>query len=365
MILAATPRTSRDLTAPWLTAALGPERLAGASVASFALREIGAGMGILTDLVQVSLHYDRPTAAPASLVAKFAASSLAARTIAHMYDLYENEVHFYRELAAETPVRTPHCYFVHSDPVTRDFVLLLEDLSEAQLADQLVGCPPEQAARVVRAMAVLHAFWWEHPRLSALPWLHRLCDPMYTDGVPRLYQRNAPLTLERLGAMVPAWFPVLSSTFGNATRTLLQRLDGLPHTLVHGDFRLDNLLFGDGVQTPLLTMLDWQIVLRGPGIYDLGYFLSQSLSTEDRRAHEADLLALYHDHLRQQGVQNCEKEELYQAYRLVSLYCLVYPMIAGAAVDTANPRALDLLRCTASRAWATIEDHHAVDLLPR
>ena len=119
MTLAAIPRTSRDLTAPWLTAALGPERLAGASVASFALREIGAGMGILTDLVQVSLHYDRPTSAPVSLVAKFATSNLAARTIAHMYDLYDNEVHFYRELAAETPVRTPHCYFVHSDPVTR------------------------------------------------------------------------------------------------------------------------------------------------------------------------------------------------------------------------------------------------------
>jgi hypothetical protein len=53
------------------------------------------------------------------------------------------------------------------------------------------------------------------------------------------------------------------------------------------------------------------------------------------------------------------------AYQMVSLYCLVYPMIAGAAVDVENPRALDLPRCTASRAWTTIEDHNAVDLLPR
>jgi hypothetical protein len=365
MTMAAIPRTSSDLTAPWLTAALGPANLNGASVASFAKREIGAGIGILTELVRLSLHYDRPTVAPTSLIAKFAASSLEARTIAQMYNLYENEVHFYRELAAETPVRTPHCYFVHFDPVTRDVVLLLEDLSEAQLADQLVGCPPDQAAHVVRDMAAMHAFWWEHPRLAVLPWLHRLCDPIYTEGVPRMYHRNAPISLERLGAVVPAWFPTLSSTFGNATSTLLQRLDCLPQTLAHGDFRLDNLLFGDGVRTPLLTILDWQIVLRGPGIYDLGYFLSQSLSIEDRRAHEADLLALYHDHMLQRGVQNCDREELWQAYRLVSLYCLVYPMIAGAAVDIENPRALDLLRCAASRAWAAIEDHQAVHLLPR
>lgn len=45
--------------------------------------------------------------------------------------------------------------------------------------------------------------------MHAYPWLHRLCDPLYTDGVPRLYQRNAPLSLERLGAMVLAWFPEL------------------------------------------------------------------------------------------------------------------------------------------------------------
>ena len=88
------------------------------------------------------------------------------------------------------------------------------------------------------------------------------------------------------------------------------------------------------------------------------------LSIEDRRAHEADLLALYHDHMIQWGVKNCDREELGQAYRLVSLYCLVYPMIAGAAVDIENPRALDLLRCAASRAWAAIEDHQAVDFLP-
>src|SRR5262245_852095 len=120
MTMEAIPRTSSDLTTSWLTAALGPASLDGASVASFAKREIGAGIGILTELVRLSLHYDRPTGAPASLIAKFAASSVEARAIAQMYDLYENEVHFYRELAAQTPVRTPHCYFVHSDPVTRD-----------------------------------------------------------------------------------------------------------------------------------------------------------------------------------------------------------------------------------------------------
>ncbi len=249
--------------------------------------------------------------------------------------------------------------------MTRDFVLLLEDLSEAQLADQIAGCSSDQATIVVRELAALPAFWWEHPSLTGLNWLHRLRDPIYTEGVPLMYHRNAPISIERLGEAVPEWFPAISSAFGDATSTLLQRLDRLPQTLAHGDFRLDNLLFGDGVGSPLLTVLDWQIVLRGPGIFDLGYFLSQSLSIEDRRAHEADLLALYHDQMIQRGVKNGDREQLRQAYRLVSLYCLVYPMIAGAAIDPENPRALELLHCLASRAWTTIEDHNAVELLPR
>lgn len=358
------PRTSSDLTTTWLTEALGTGVLDGTSVATFETRRIGAGVGILTELVQVSLRYQGPTSAPASLVAKFASPHEQARQIAQAYHLYENEVNFYRELAAETPVRKPHCYFVGANSETGDFVLLLEDLSAARLADQIAGCAPDQAAQAVRQLAALHAFWWEQPRLAQLGWLHRLGDPLYTEGVPFMYHRNAPLSMQHLGETVPEWFPALSSTFGDATRLLLQRLDRHPHTLAHGDFRLDNLLFGDGVGTPALTILDWQIVVRGPGIFDLGYFLSQSLSVEDRRAHEADLLALYHDQLVQRGVTNCDREQLQEAYRVVSLYCLVYPLIAGAAVDTENTRALDLLHCLAKRAWTAIEDHNAVELLP-
>ena len=363
MTLTSIPRAPGEITAAWLAAALGPKILDGASVSSFAAREIGAEAGNLTKLVRLSLCYDRPTAAPASLVAKFAAPDIEARAMAQWYDWYENEAHFYRELAAEMPVCTPRCYFVHSNPTTWDFVALLADVSEAQRVAQFAGCPPDRAALVIREMAAMHAFWWEHPRLPELSWLHRLTDSMYVEGLAYLYHRNAPISLEQLGDLAPRWFPSFSVKFGEALGPLLQRLDAFPQTLAHGDFRLDNLLFGDGVETSPLTILDWQLLLRGPGAYDLGYFLSQSLSIEDRRAHEEDLLTIYHDHLLRGGVRNCDREELYQAYRMACLYCIVYPMIAGASLDAENPRALDLLRCSASRAWAAIEDHNAMDLL--
>ena len=110
-------------------------------------------------------------------------------------------------------------------------------------------------------------------------------------------------------------------------------------------------------------MIDWQVIHRGTGTFDLGYFLSQSLTVEDRRAHEDDLLSLYHECLVAQGVQNFSLDQLHKAYRWVCLYCLVYPLLAGAAVDLESPRAVELIHCLASRAWASIEDHNAFDLI--
>ena len=56
--------------------------------------------------------------------------------------------------------------------------------------------------------------------------------------------------------------------------------------LVHGDYRLDNLLFSaDGC-----TVVDWQTCAWGPAMLDASYFIGGGLSVEDRRAHEEELV---------------------------------------------------------------------------
>ena len=49
---------------------------------------------------------------------------------------------------------------------------------------------------------------------------------------------------------------------------------GGPRGLVHGDYRLDNMLFGEaGAERPL-TVVDWQTVTWGPATTDASYFLA-------------------------------------------------------------------------------------------
>ena len=96
---------------------------------------------------------------------------------------------------------------------------------------------------------------------------------------------------------------------GEALATnVIRMLDGFvegPTTLVHGDYRADNLFFGGAGQgAPALAAVDWQVSSRGAGAFDLAYFLSGNVSTEVRRSIEMDLLKHYTDILRENGVRD-------------------------------------------------------------
>jgi hypothetical protein len=67
--------------------------------------------------------------------------------------------------------------------------------------------------------------------------------------------------------------------------------------LVHGDYRLDNMLFGTDGADRALTVVDWQTVSWGPALTDLAYFLGCALRSEDRRAQYETLLRAYHEAL--------------------------------------------------------------------
>lgn len=71
-------------------------------------------------------------------------------------------------------------------------------------------------------------------------------------------------------------------------------LDREPMTLLHADAHIGNTyVLPDGG----VGFLDWQVVRRGHWPQDVGYFLVGSLTIEDRRRHEADLIAEYRDAL--------------------------------------------------------------------
>ena len=107
------PFHADDLTVEWLTEALQASgALTHAHVTALTTQLLGNEKGSTGQLVRVSLDYDADhTDAPRSLIAKFSAADPQARAMPHAMGFYEREVRFYQQLAHESPLRTPRCYF--------------------------------------------------------------------------------------------------------------------------------------------------------------------------------------------------------------------------------------------------------------
>ena len=279
-----------------------------------------------------------------------------------IFRFYEREVRFYKDLAARVSLGTPRCYHGEFDPASGDFVLLLEDLTGARLGDQLTSCSIEDARLVIGEVAKLHTGWWNSPRLDELSWMPVSNDPINKAGVA-LYPQAWPIFMERIGHTLPEEMRRVGERLGGEVGNILDRFVDGPRTICHGDLRQDNLFFAARPGDPPLRVIDWQISIRGTGTYDIGYFMTQSLDTELRRAHEEQLLKEYHRMLTDAGAEGYSFDELLEHYRWTALFCFAYPVIGGGMGDLSNERGYALARAMMQRSAAAITDWKAGELL--
>ena len=146
----------------------------------------------------------------------------------------------------------------------------------------------------------------------------------------------------------------VGESLADTVPALLDALDALPATLVHGDSRLDNLLFRPGELTPVIV--DWQGISRGPGMLDVGYFLTQSLTVADRRAHGRRLVEHYQSELLGHGVDAPSLADLWSAFALAARFSLVVACSVPVLGPLEHPRVPVLARCMAERSLRAIHD---------
>lgn len=352
--MAAFPHQPEDITADWLSTVLG------GSVASFALEQIGVGVGLLGRLYRITLTGD---GVPASVVAKFPTLDEGARAnVTTPLGFYSNEVSFYNEGAALTPIGTPIAYAAEFDEPTGDFVLVLEDVADRRCEDQTVGCSIASAEIAIDALAKVHARWWNSD-FAELPWIKSYVAPPYPQIIAATFAQSWPVALEVVGDRLPAPLRTFGDRFPDLVPWFLEEASQPPLTLCHGDYRLDNLFFATNDAQPPVTALDWQICFRGNPGYDLGYFISQSLAAETRRTVEADLIDRYARDVVAAGV-DLDRTKLDDAYARTVAYCFIYPIAACGQIEVTSPRMVELVEGMVDRSVAAIEDSDALALLP-
>ena len=353
-----------DVTPEWLTAALRSSgTIANAAVASIDAVSLSEGRGFAGSLARLSVEYDpHEEDAPLSLVVKLPTDNRVMRRIADGNALYEREVGFYERIAARVQLRTPRRYYSAFDSESGGFVLLLEDLAPARAGDQVAGCSVAESEQAVREIAGFHAAWWENASLAELDWM-RPADSGSTE-FQRLYQRSwARLTAE-MGDGLPGSLSEVGERLGRNVAAIRSLAAEPPQTLVHGDYRLDNMFF-DACGGAAFAVVDWQLFRRGRGVFDVAWFLSGCLNPETRRSWERDLLRLYVSTLAQNGVAGYDLERCLEDYRLSLLSCLMLGVIAAAAAERETERGLALFETLMRRMASAISDHNAIELMPK
>jgi aminoglycoside/choline kinase family phosphotransferase len=277
--------------------------------------------------------------------------------------MHEREFRFYRDVAPDIALRTPRMYYSALQPETGECLLLLEDLAPAQTLNMLEGCTAEDAALVLRHLAMFHAAWWEHSRLPGMDWLPAFDEQAENDQ--RQYAQAWEVFLKKVGDLLPDGIVPLGARLKQHVVAVKRYLGQHPQTFLHGDFHLHNLLFDSTHGARTLAVIDWQACSRGRATRDLVHFLVTGLPPDRRRAHERDLLRHYHTTLTEHGVREYSFEQCLHDYRFTMLDELYFMVMVLAYVDFSVNEAAGRIRDMAiERVGAAILDHKAGELLP-
>jgi hypothetical protein len=232
-------------------------------------------------------HQGIPELTPArSIILKIPSQNSARCEVAKTYFLFPREVMFYSHLAGQSPLTTPRCHYASLE----ESALILEDHGRFVTGDQEYGYQTEEAKSVVRHMAQFHAYWMgKADKLDAIPSVNQSeiiamlptalehtwaqCYPHIKDYVPIEIHRG----VARLVKEIPA---------------IAAKLAQSPMTLLHGDF------------------------------------LTQSGSREHRTQVENYAIKLYSEALQPFDIT---ESQLWEEYRLASLYGLIVPIFAAAS----------------------------------
>ncbi len=366
MSAAGIPTRADDITPEWLSEVLsGPDTTEPVRVRDVALVPIGTGQTGAT--YRASVRYDHDSYSerlglPGTFAVKLPAQDEAVRERVALG--YRAEHAFYTLAADHMKIPVPHCYHCEIDRGGIDFVMLLSDLAPAVQGDQIGGCTPAQARLAVEALAGLHGPSWCDPHWADLPGIALpRPDDATARGLGDLAAMAADLTLEKLGSRVG---PDDRDTTRASTAAVTAWLGTEPDrfSLMHGDYRLDNMLFhpGPGPDPGRVTVVDWQTLGAGLPSRDLAYFIATGLLPQVRATAEAGLVQAYHRALLSFGVEGYDRQTCWRDYRLGMLQVPLLTVL-GCAFASSTDRGDDMMLVMLQRGCQAIRELDSLELV--
>lgn len=319
------PDRPEAISPDWLSEVLATS-LPGVEVAGVEVVDRHSGT---TGRARLRLRYASGAKGPETIFAKLPPFDDAQRELVAMTDMGRREARFYAELAPETPVRVPRCWFSAWGDTPGEYICLFEDLeaSGCTFPKDVGEHARAHGGALIEALARLHAHFWEDARFaSGLAWV-----PPAMRGA--LGAKLIGQARERFAGELPPVFGELCRLYVEHHERICDLWDEGGSTLIHGDCHMGNqLIDGDEV-----GLYDWAVISRSPGIRDVAIFLGNSCPPEVRRAEQDGWLRAYRQGLVDGGVDAPSLAVLERRLRLGVLYGWVAAATTAAVGDRWQP----------------------------
>jgi hypothetical protein len=386
------PATKDDLTPEWLMRCLGEAGMLGeARIRSLRSELVGEGEGFMGQVIRLHLEFEgTETEIPSSLIAKLPTTVLENRAVGELLGAYEREILFYASFAPRLAVHTPRAYgsvmegtqtserdvegaaMMEKFPLwlirgmmnlvtwivsrrRRRYVLLIEDLGDRSIGDQVSGCSSKEAGEVLRDIARVHAQFWRSPELQKSYWLR--AQNLNPRTLHSVFLKNRLGFAKRFETSAPPQFEESLRWLEEKAIELLQTFSlAAPETLLHGDLRLDNLGFSRDPDSgkDSVIFLDWQLASRGPGSYDVAYFLSGALPREVPQEIVLELVQGYHEALLAEGIEEYPFEACLRDYQR-GLLSVLHRISSTDSMEFGNERGVKLIAIWLERTLSRLE----------
>jgi aminoglycoside phosphotransferase (APT) family kinase protein len=353
------PRRPTDLTAEWLAAALAT-RGHRVGIRDVDVAPVGTGQTAATCRITPA-YSANPSGLPNSFIVKLPAQDDALR--ARLVLGYRSEVGFYDRVARHMTVPTPRCFYRDITADGADFVLMLADQAPAAQGDQIRGCTAAQARVAVAALAGLHGPSWCDPvwldlTEVAMP---KPGDRAAAEGLGAICRMATAKVLDDLGSRLP---PDDRAVFADAMDAVDTWLIHAPvrYSLMHGDYRLDNLLFHP--DDSRVTVVDWQTVGIGLPARDLSYFIATGLTPDARAAYQRALVEDYRNALARQGIADYDHDTCWHDYRFGMIQATLTPAL-GHMFATPSERGNEMVVAMLLRACRALRELDTLALVDK
>jgi hypothetical protein len=276
-------------------------------------------------------------------------------------DICELEARFYFHIANDLSVPAPKAYLGDWDADgSGQGLVVMEDLaaSNVRFGHSTDHLGVEGVALGLESLARLHGAWWDSPRLEQHRWLPTSMRTYIDNEQLRMMWAYAEVNVVK-----PSYQAILPRWMCEDPQRLIRAFDALaaheqtyspPRCIVHGDSHVGNSCVRPNGER---IWLDWQLVRKGQPWRDVTYFMLGSLTIEERRASERDLIRHYREALVANGANNApDVDVLWSQYRLWPIYGM-QSWIAN--VDAWGQNGLPMVE----RFFTAAEDHQTLKLL--